>query len=336
MSRCCKRQRLNGDAADSEKCEEVEREHEGCECCTRANEAWKGHPRVAVVTGANSGLGFALVDALIFPSVSARCECDGCEDHKVKCSDLIEKCEPISTSFGEWRSTGFDKVFALVQRGGCLKKLEQIGSQRPGVLRMVCFDLLEEDIMETAARTISKETDHVDFLINNAAILTKPVPLRCMSSKRLNESLAVNSAGPIVFSRMMLPLIKKGKGKRIINVSSIAGSIQCKCGGQTAGQYEYKMSKAALNMGSCIMAQELKSANILVVAFNPGGVCTEKIKSFLGPRAHPAFGWMFPCFGARKLLRIVDVLCVKQHSGKFINHRYLDEDDIEYHKFLPW
>ena len=64
-----------------------------------------------------------------------------------------------------------------------------------------------------------------------------------------------------------LPLIRKGKKKLIINVSSEAGSIQ---NAWRKSEYAYCMSKAALNMSSQILQNDLKDEGLKVVALHPG------------------------------------------------------------------
>ncbi|GBG30922.1 Alanine--tRNA ligase [Hondaea fermentalgiana] len=276
--------------------------------------SWAGYQRVCVVTGANRGLGLALVEALLRPRDDS----------------------PASEWLGPWRQDGFDKVFALVRSPSEATLLEQLAMERPGAVRIVKYDQADEHAIKLAADTIRREATHIDLLINNAGLMTRPTGLRCVRSKLLVDSFIVNAAGPMVLSRLLLPLVRLGRGKRIINVSSAAGSIGGCCGGQAKGHYEYKMSKAALNMGTSVMAQELVSEGILVAAYNPGGVCTETLKRWLGPRATPDFGWVMPCDAAEKMMAVVDYISLKDHSGAFLNHRYLDEGDKEYKTLLKW
>lgn len=274
---------------------------------------WAGYHRVCVVTGANRGLGLAMVESLMRPA-------DG----------------PMSSWLGPWRKEGFDKIFALVRTPSEASMLEQLSIERPGVIRIVKFNQCSEESMKLAVETIRRETSHVDLLINNAASMTRPTGLRCVRANKLIESLVTNAAGPILFSRLMLPLMRRSRGRRIINISSAAGSIGGCCGGQAKGHYEYKMSKAALNMGTSVMAQEFKHEGILVAAYNPGGVCTDTLKQWLGPRATPDFGWMLPSDAAEKFLRILDYINFEEHTGSFLNHRHLDVDDPEYKTLLKW
>jgi len=70
----------------------------------------------------------------------------------------------------------------------------------------------------------------------------------------------------------LLPQLRQGKGKKVLHVTSGMGSISDNTSG---GAYGYRMSKAALNMGSRSMAADLKSDRISVAVINPGWVKTD-------------------------------------------------------------
>jgi NAD(P)-dependent dehydrogenase (short-subunit alcohol dehydrogenase family) len=64
-----------------------------------------------------------------------------------------------------------------------------------------------------------------------------------------------------------LPLVRKGKRKLIVNISSEAGSIG---NSWRKSEYAYCMSKAALNMASSILHNDLRREGIKVLAVHPG------------------------------------------------------------------
>jgi len=75
-----------------------------------------------------------------------------------------------------------------------------------------------------------------------------------------------------------LPLLGRARRPRVVNISSLAGSISAK---EDHRHYAYSVSKAALNMLTRGMAAELRGRGITVVAVTPGWVQTE----MGGPRA---------------------------------------------------
>ncbi|MEM5593877.1 SDR family NAD(P)-dependent oxidoreductase [Niallia circulans] len=81
----------------------------------------------------------------------------------------------------------------------------------------------------------------------------------------------VNVLGPMRVVKHFLPLIYKGEGKAIINISSEAGSIQNAYG----GDFPYGISKAALNMFSVQLSRYVNEKNITVYAIHPGWIKTD-------------------------------------------------------------
>jgi NAD(P)-dependent dehydrogenase (short-subunit alcohol dehydrogenase family) len=69
----------------------------------------------------------------------------------------------------------------------------------------------------------------------------------------------------------LLPLLRRGQHRRIVNVSSESGSLASMGGGTPA----YSVTKAALNALTRILAAELRPDGILVNAVCPGWVATD-------------------------------------------------------------
>ncbi|NJO12638.1 MAG: SDR family NAD(P)-dependent oxidoreductase [Gammaproteobacteria bacterium] len=82
-----------------------------------------------------------------------------------------------------------------------------------------------------------------------------------------------NALGPLKVSESLLPNVRAGSQKKIVAVSSLAGSFAAQGGGMP-GHYFYKGSKAALNMFIVTMASDLRKEDIVVAALSPGQVDT--------------------------------------------------------------
>ena len=108
----------------------------------------------------------------------------------------------------------------------------------------------------------------LDLLINNAGILRRD-HLGNLSYDQLEEQFAVNTLGPLRIVEACLPLLNRGS--KIANISSRMGSIDDNSSG---GMYGYRLSKAALNMASVSLAQDLKSRGVAVIVLHPGYVRT--------------------------------------------------------------
>ena len=112
----------------------------------------------------------------------------------------------------------------------------------------------------------------LDILINNAGVyLDEGVSVFDVDEKIMRDTLEVNFYGAFHMCRAFVPLMRKNGYGRIVNVSSGYGAMS-EMGGKVAA---YRISKAALNALTLIMAQELRDSNIKVNAVCPSWVRTE-------------------------------------------------------------
>jgi NAD(P)-dependent dehydrogenase (short-subunit alcohol dehydrogenase family) len=111
--------------------------------------------------------------------------------------------------------------------------------------------------------------ERIDVVVNNAGIGGWD-SLERFDSELARRQFDVNTLGPLRVTLALLPRL--GHGAKVGFVSSKAGSIGDRPSG---GNYGYRMSKSALNMGAANLAAELGSRGILVVVLHPGFVRTE-------------------------------------------------------------
>lgn len=118
----------------------------------------------------------------------------------------------------------------------------------------------------------------LDLLVNNASELG-PSPLRALVDWPLDDLDRVwrtNVVAPIALVRSMLPYLVQGRG-RVVNISSDAAL------GGYAGWGGYGATKAALDLVSITLANELKDRGISVVSVDPGDLRTAMHQAaFLG------------------------------------------------------
>ena len=125
-------------------------------------------------------------------------------------------------------------------------------------------------------------------LINNAAILqTWGGTILDVTADELRDTFMTNTAGPVLLTLALLPLLEAGKPSRVINISSQLGSIEQ----MTDGWPGYGISKAALNAATRKLAAALKPRGISVNAASPGWVQTDMgtenarlVTAYLGAR----------------------------------------------------
>lgn len=134
------------------------------------------------------------------------------------------------------------------------------------------LDVTELAGVERLAGFLERELGGVDVLVNNAGVFLDrhfgglTVPLDAV-----HESLEVNVVGPWALSQAVVPLMRKRRYGRIVNVSSGLGAMSEMMGGYAS----YRVSKLALNGLTRILADELHGTNILVNTMCPGWVQTE-------------------------------------------------------------
>ena len=119
---------------------------------------------------------------------------------------------------------------------------------------------------------ILKTQGRVDILINNAGVyLDEGVSVFDVDENIMHDTLAVNFYGVFHMCRAFVPIMRQNGYGRIVNVSSGYGAMS-EMGGYVAA---YRISKAALNALTLIMANELGDGNIKVNAVCPGWVRTD-------------------------------------------------------------
>jgi len=140
--------------------------------------------------------------------------------------------------------------------------------------RPVLCDITDEATVRRAAEVVAAAAGTVDLLINDAAIyLEKPFDeIPEFDADLARTTFNVNTVGPLLVTKHFLPLVLAGAGKKIVNISSEAGSISQNW---RSREYAYCMSKAALNMQSVILQRRVKDDGVKVLAIAPGWMRTE-------------------------------------------------------------
>jgi NAD(P)-dependent dehydrogenase (short-subunit alcohol dehydrogenase family) len=134
------------------------------------------------------------------------------------------------------------------------------------------LDVSDQSHMGRLAHLIDQQFGRLDVLVNNAAILYDTWQSAVNADLDVvNQVLTTNLFGPWKLSQVCIPLMKRNKYGRIVNVSSGAGSLHYTGSGSPA----YSVSKAALNAFSRILAADLHGTGILINSVDPGWVATD-------------------------------------------------------------
>ncbi len=186
--------------------------------------------QVAIVTGAGRGIGAAIAQALATLGVRS-----------ILCGRTREPLE---------------KTLASIQDA----------EGRGAVMECDVTDLRS---VESLAQRVERTFGRVDILVNNAGIGGGGGPLHQLAPEVWDKVLNTNLRGVYYCIRSFAPLMIRGGGGHIVNISSIAGKNALPNGAA------YAASKWGLNGLSYSVAEELRGHNIRVSVICPGSTHTE-------------------------------------------------------------
>jgi len=148
---------------------------------------------------------------------------------------------------------------------------------------IVHYDADDEATNDEVFNYLNNQYGKLDILVNNAGILLEGMMGKNTSSsisqETLHHTFNTNLFAVISLTQKLLPLIKKSDAGRIVNLSSILGSLTLHSMENSpidpAKAFAYNASKTALNAYTIHLASELKGSGIKVNSAHPGWVKTE-------------------------------------------------------------
>jgi NAD(P)-dependent dehydrogenase (short-subunit alcohol dehydrogenase family) len=157
---------------------------------------------------------------------------------------------------------------ALIDRdeaalGDTTKEMRELGLELEG---MVC-DLHQASAIAALSKQLSGHWDAIDVLVNNAGI-TVPCQVESFSLDAWETTLSVNLRAPFLLVHSLLPLLKRGVGKTIINITSLNAELAF------PGNPAYVASKGGLRQLTKALALDLGRYGIRVNAIGPGYIRT--------------------------------------------------------------
>ncbi|MFW6198298.1 MAG: SDR family oxidoreductase, partial [Acidobacteriota bacterium] len=154
----------------------------------------------------------------------------------------------------------------------------------------------------------------LDILINNAGVGVNRRDLGELDYDQILSHFRVNAMGPLRLTEALLPRLRQGERKLVVNMTSRMGSIDDNGSG---GAYAYRGSKAALNMFNRSLAVDLGPEGIVCVVLHPGWVRTRMGGSSAPTSVEESVGG---------LIEVIDGLD-QEDSGRFYD--YTGEE-------IPW
>jgi NAD(P)-dependent dehydrogenase (short-subunit alcohol dehydrogenase family) len=151
----------------------------------------------------------------------------------------------------------------------------------------VPLDVTDDAGVAAAARLVEERAGRLDVLVNNAAVTGgMPQEPTAVEPATMRTVVETNVIGVIRVTNAMLPLLRRSASPRIVNMSSGVGSLtrQTDPGADTGPlSVAYAPSKTFLNAVTIQYARDLRDTNILINAACPGYVATD-LNGFRGVR----------------------------------------------------
>jgi NAD(P)-dependent dehydrogenase (short-subunit alcohol dehydrogenase family) len=147
------------------------------------------------------------------------------------------------------------------------KTAEEINAEG-GRAFFVSLDVTREQSWIDALALVVKEAGRLDSLVNNAGINIRE-PIEEMKAENFDAMLAVNVKGPFLGTKHSIPLMRKGGGGSIVNMSSVCGLI-----GHRYTPEAYTVTKGALTLLTKTIAVRYAKDNIRCNSIHPSTVET--------------------------------------------------------------
>lgn len=152
----------------------------------------------------------------------------------------------------------------------------------------VQVNVTQEESIAAAVKMVLKEFGKIDILINNAGIMFRTRILD-ISLEEWGKTMLVNLTGPFLFTKAVIPSMKKNGYGRIVNISSSAGRSV-----STLGGAHYTASKAGLLGFTRAVAKEVAASGITVNAVCPGLIDTQMARDTTTKKELEMFLESFP------------------------------------------
>jgi len=168
-------------------------------------------------------------------------------------------------------------------RDAAVEKLRAAGADAFGVP----LDVTDDASVAAAADLIGRRAGRLDVLVNNAGVTGGPQQLpTTVDLDTIRTAIETNVFGVIRMTNALLPLLRRSASPRVVNMSSSVSSLarQTTPGLETGPiSVAYATSKTFLNAVTAQYVRELRDTNILINSACPG-YCATDLNGFRGVR----------------------------------------------------
>lgn len=166
-------------------------------------------------------------------------------------------------------SSGMGKASALYFKSkgfevyGGARRVERLKDLNEQAIHTQALDVTDKISVRSLVDRVVSEQSRIDVLINNAGY-GEYGPLEEVPIENAKKQFDVNLFGVGQITQYVLPIMRRQKSGRIINISSIGADVYSPLGGW------YHATKASLNMWSDVLDSEVKRFGIRSVVVQPG------------------------------------------------------------------
>ncbi|KAI0628095.1 NAD-P-binding protein [Trametes polyzona] len=179
-----------------------------------------------------------------------------------------------------------------------------------GTLHVIQLDVSDVDSIRASAKELERilGSTGLDYLINNAGIAPRDDAFT-VDPDTLLTAFRTNTLGPTILSQVALPFLERGRTKKILHISSSAGSHGSPYGEVLRGNLTaYSISKAGLNM--LATRQRLARPEFIIIVLCPGPVKTD---------LSGEYGQLEPHESVAGVLKVI-ISATAEDSGKFYSY----------------
>ncbi len=165
---------------------------------------------------------------------------------------------------------------------------EMLKSQGVKTVEAMRFDVVRPEDHQEVARHLETRYGKLDILVNNAGVQLEDADFGApggfnttsqVTPEALRGTFETNFFAVVALTQALLPLLRKAPAGRIVNLSSVLGSLTLHSDPTSPiynkKSFAYDASKTALNAFTVHLAQELHATKIKVNSAHPGWVKTD-------------------------------------------------------------
>jgi NAD(P)-dependent dehydrogenase (short-subunit alcohol dehydrogenase family) len=171
-------------------------------------------------------------------------------------------------------------VYATARAPEQASELAQFASGHQASVHIIQCDVASESSVKSAISEIGKSTAHVNLLINNAGVMCSATHIEDQRVDDLIRAFEVNVGGVLMFTQQALPLLRATDASEVAAMAVVSSSMGSVTNLSSSFRPAYRVSKAAVNALIKCMAVEYNESGtgerkVTIVSLSPGWIATD-------------------------------------------------------------